>query len=257
MQTTIFSLEGETALVTGGAGGLGVAQARALGEAGARIVLADVDIARVETAVSELSAEGLDVHGATVDVLDVSSIASAFESLLTRGLEPTALVNNAGVSQRNSAIDATEAEFDLTFGVNVKGSYFAAQAAAKQMRERGHGVIINLASIGGHVVDGPRSSVYDASKAAVVQMTKNLAYEWARYGIRVNGISPGYMRTAMTTELLSDPAEERSIVEGHIPLGRVGTPEDLAGLVVFLCSRSSSYVTGHTVLVDGGWLVAF
>ncbi|MGW3164381.1 SDR family NAD(P)-dependent oxidoreductase [Streptomyces sp. NPDC001142] len=147
------------------------------------------------------------------------------------------LVNNAGVSLRNGALEATPEEFDTTLSVNLRGTYFTAQRAARAMRERGGGRIINLASIGGLVVDGERSSVYDASKAAVVQVTKNMAYEWGRYGIRVNAIAPGYMRTAMTTDLLPDRAEEDRLVDTHIPLGRIGEPGDLGGAVVFLFSE--------------------
>lgn len=256
-ETGPFSLVGETALVTGGAGGLGLAQAQALARAGATIILADLRDDIVENGVAALAAEGVVAHGVELDVTDSASVTAAFADIEARGIAPTILINNAGVSLRNAAIDATEHEFDLTFGVNVKGTFLVAQAAARLMRERGGGTIVNLASIGGHVVDGPRSSVYDASKAAVVQITKNLAYEWAPFGIRVNGISPGYMRTAMTESLLPDVAEEQRIIDGHIPLGRIGTPKDLEGIVVFLCSPAASYITGHTVLVDGGWLVSF
>lgn len=252
-----FSLAGEIALVTGGAGGLGMAQAGALAAAGATVVLADVSAERVALSVASLTADGCVAHGVTMNVTDAADVGRAFGELAERALSPSILVNNAGVSLRNSAIEATEEEFDLTFDVNVKGTFLVAQAAARAMRERSGGAIVNLASIGGHIVDGPRSSVYDASKAAVVQLTKNLAYEWAKYGIRVNGISPGYMRTAMTATLLPDAAEEQAIIDTHIPLGRIGAPADLEGLVVFLSSSASSYITGHTVLVDGGWLVAF
>lgn len=252
-----LSLRGEIALVTGGAGGLGMAQASALGRAGAVIVISDTHRERIAAAVAQLTAAGIEAHGLPMNVVDHTEVTEAFADLEARGLSPSILINNAGVSLRNAAIDATPDEFDSTFAVNVKGTFFVAQAAARQMRERGRGAIVNLASIGGHVVDGPRSSVYDASKAAVVQLTKNLAYEWANYGIRVNGISPGYMRTAMTATLLPDAAEEQAIIDAHIPLGRIGTPADLEGLVLFLSSPAASYITGHTVLVDGGWLVSF
>ncbi|HEY0696467.1 MAG TPA: SDR family oxidoreductase, partial [Micromonospora sp.] len=191
-----------------------------------------------------------------LDVTSTDSIDAAVRELEHQGRVPHVVVNNAGVSVRNSALDATTGEFDLTLAVNLRGTYFVAQRAARTMRGHGGGRIVNLASIGGLVVDGEQSSVYDASKAAVVQLTRNLAYEWGRYGIRVNAIAPGYMRTEMTAELLPSREVEDELVARHIPLGRVGEPEDLAGAVVFLASAASAYVTGHTLTVDGGWVVS-
>jgi NAD(P)-dependent dehydrogenase (short-subunit alcohol dehydrogenase family) len=254
--TSLFSLDGTRALVTGTHGGLGRAQALALGRAGAEIVATDLDADRAEQACGHLRAHGVRARPLALDVTSVDSVAAAFDDLEQRDAVPDVVVNNAGVSLRNSALDATEAEFDLTLAVNLRGTYFVAQRAARAMRARGGGRIVNLASIGGLVVDGERSSVYDASKAAVVQLTKNLAYEWGRYGIRVNAIAPGYMRTEMTADLMPTRDAEDELVARHIPLGRVGEPEDLAGAVLFLASAASAYVTGHTLTVDGGWVVA-
>ncbi|OUZ12470.1 hypothetical protein BHE97_01825 [Aeromicrobium sp. PE09-221] len=255
MGSDVAVLDGSTALVTGATGGLGRIQAFALGRAGARIIAADLDLAAAESLVADLGEEGLDASPARLDVTDARGIEELFAGL-GGGWIPDILVNNAGVSIRQSALDATPEVFDLTHAVNVRGAYFVAQAAARAMRPRGGGRIVNIASIGGLVVDGPQSSVYDASKAAVVQMTKNQASEWGRWNIRVNAIAPGYMRTAMTADLLPDAAVEQRIVDQHIPLGRVGEPADLAGPVVFLASEASAYVTGHCLTVDGGWLVA-
>lgn len=255
MDSDVTSLDGSTALVTGATGGLGRCQAFALGRAGARIIAADLDLTAAEELVAALGDEGVDARPAYLDVTDLESVEGLFASL-EDDWTPDVLVNNAGVSIRQPALDATPEVFDLTHAVNVRGAYFVAQAAARLMRVRGGGRIVNIASIGGLVVDGHQSSVYDASKAAVVQMTKNQASEWGRWGIRVNAIAPGYMRTAMTVELLPDPEIERTIVDQHIPLGRVGEPDDLAGPIVFLASGASAYVTGHCLTVDGGWLVA-
>ncbi|MFF9076753.1 SDR family NAD(P)-dependent oxidoreductase [Streptomyces sp. NPDC014735] len=251
-----FSLSGQTALVTGAAGGLGRAQCLALGTAGARVIVSDLDPKAAEETCAYLGEHAIDCSPLELDATRPSGVDAAFDALEASGDGPDVLVNNAGVSLRNSALEATPEEFDTTLSVNLRGTYFTAQRAARAMRERGGGRIINLASIGGLVVDGERSSVYDASKAAVVQVTKNMAYEWGRYGIRVNAIAPGYMRTAMTTDLLPDRAEEDRLVDTHIPLGRIGEPGDLAGAVVFLASEASAYVTGHTLTVDGGWVVA-
>ncbi|RGC69273.1 2-dehydro-3-deoxy-D-gluconate 5-dehydrogenase [Micromonospora sp. MW-13] len=254
--TSLFTLDGTRALVTGAHGGLGRAQALALGQAGAEIVATDLTTERAEQACAHLRRQGVRALPLALDVTSVDSIEAAFDDLERRGHVPDVVVNNAGVSLRNAALDATAAEFDLTLGVNLRGTYFVAQRAARAMRPRGGGRIINLASIGGLVVDGERSSVYDASKAAVVQLTKNLAYEWGGDGIRVNAIAPGYMRTEMTADLMPTRDAEDELVARHIPLGRVGEPGDLAGAVVFLASAASAYVTGHTLTVDGGWVVS-
>ncbi|MFF9126469.1 SDR family NAD(P)-dependent oxidoreductase [Streptomyces sp. NPDC014889] len=253
---SLFSLTGRTALVTGAAGGLGLAQALALGRAGARVVASDVSHEGANTACDRLREHGVDCIPLALDVTSTESIDAAFDTLEAGGDSLDVLVNNAGVSLRNSALEATPEEFDTTFSVNLRGTYFTAQRAARAMRRRGHGSVINLSSIGGLVVDGERSSVYDASKAAVVHVTRNMAYEWGPHGIRVNSIAPGYMRTGMTSDLLPTPEVEERIVRDHIPLGRVGEPDDLSGAVVFLASRASSYITGHTLTVDGGWTAA-
>lgn len=253
---SLFSLAGETALVTGASGGLGLAQCRALGEAGARVIASDVSATAAASACDRLREHGVDCVPLVLDVTSKAGVDAAFDALEAAGDGPDIVVNNAGVSLRNSALEATEKEFDTMLSVNLRGTYFTAQRGARTMSRRGGGRIVNLASIGGLVVDGERSSVYDASKAAVVQVTKNMAYEWGPYGIRVNAIAPGYMRTGMTAGLLPTPEVEERIVRTHIPLGRVGEPGDLAGAVVFLASRASAYVTGHTLTVDGGWVVA-
>ncbi|WP_424533129.1 SDR family NAD(P)-dependent oxidoreductase [Sphaerisporangium viridialbum] len=252
----LFSLDGLTALVTGAAGGLGRAQCRALGSAGARIIASDVSLDAARRCCAYLEENGVECLPLEMDASSLESIDNAFDALDAADEFPGIVVNNAGVSLRNDALSATPEEFDTTLSINLRGTYFVAQRAARRMSERGGGRIINVSSIGGLVVDGERSSVYDASKAAVVQVTKNMAYEWGKHGIRVNSIAPGYMRTAMTSDLLPTKDVEDSLVRTHIPLGRVGEPADLAGAVVFLASDASAYVTGHTLTVDGGWLVA-
>ncbi|MGP9722477.1 SDR family NAD(P)-dependent oxidoreductase [Corynebacterium sp. AOP40-9SA-29] len=253
----MFNLTGEIALVTGAARGLGLAQARALASVGAEVIVSDHDTNTSRTAAETLCAEGFTATSLPMDVRDVSQIRSAFEHLEINGKVPSILLNNAGVSFRRSALEATEEDYDRTFSVNSRGAYFVAQTAARLMRTRGGGSIINIASIGALTVDGPQSSVYDSSKAAIEHVTGNFAYEWAQYGIRVNAIAPGYIHTSMIEGLIPDTAGEEELVQTKIPLGRVGEPEDLAGAVVFLASRESSWVTGHTLVVDGGWMAAY
>ncbi|MFD8527889.1 SDR family NAD(P)-dependent oxidoreductase [Streptosporangium canum] len=252
----LFSLEGLTALVTGAAGGLGRAQSLALGAAGAKVIASDVSVEAARQACDHLEANGVECLPLEIDARSLESIDGAFDTLDAAGEIPDIVVNNAGVSLRNSALEATPEEFDTTLSINLRGTYFVAQRAARRMSGHGGGRIVNVSSIGGLVVDGERSSVYDASKAAVVQVTKNMAFEWGRYGIRVNSIAPGYMRTAMTTDLLPTKEVEDELVRTHVPLGRVGEPRDLSGAVIFLASAASAYVTGHTLTVDGGWVVS-
>ncbi|MEV4241912.1 glucose 1-dehydrogenase [Streptosporangium canum] len=252
----LFSLEGLTALVTGAAGGLGRAQSLALGAAGAKVIASDVSVEAARQACDHLEGNGVECLPLEIDARSLESIDGAFDTLDAAGEIPDIVVNNAGVSLRNSALEATPEEFDATLSINLRGTYFVAQRAARRMSGRGGGRIVNVSSIGGLVVDGERSSVYDASKAAVVQVTKNMAFEWGRYGIRVNSIAPGYMRTAMTTDLLPTKEVEDELVRTHVPLGRVGEPRDLSGAVIFLASAASAYVTGHTLTVDGGWVVS-
>ncbi|MFD9427011.1 SDR family NAD(P)-dependent oxidoreductase, partial [Streptomyces sp. NPDC060054] len=243
-------------LPPGAAGGGGGPRGPPRATAGARVIVSDLDPEAAEETCVSLREHAIDCSPLELDAAGSSSIDAAFDALEACGDSPDVLVNNAGVSLRNSALEATLEEFDTMLSVNLRGTYFTAQRAARAMRKRGGGRIINLASIGGLVVDGERSSVYDASKAAVVQVTKNMAYEWGRHGIRVNAIAPGYMRTAMTADLVPDLAEEHRLVDTHIPLGRIGEPSDLGGAVVYLASAASAYVTGHTLTVDGGWVVA-
>lgn len=245
------ALAGMTAVVTGGGSGLGAAHCVALAAAGATVVVADMN---GQTAGSVAASIGGGAWGAELDVTDHDAFAALLHDVVETNGSLDVLVNNAGVSRRTYAIDTSPEDFEFVVAVNMKAVYFGSQSACRLMKERAQGSIINIASIGGYVVDGERSSVYDATKAAVIMMTKSLAYEWARYGVRVNAIAPGYMRTPQTAELLADETMTQRVVDRHIPAGRIGEPGDLAGATVFLASPASSYVTGHTLVVDGGWL---
>ncbi|MER5389357.1 glucose 1-dehydrogenase [Saccharopolyspora sp. NPDC002686] len=251
----LFDLSGQVALVTGGGRGLGAAQCRALASAGALVVVADVLATDAQDVAEDIAGAGGRAEPAALDVTDATAVEQLLDDLCARFGGVDVLVNNAAITARDRAYEFPTTKFDSLLAVNVRAAYFVAQATAQRMRERGGGRIVNIASIGGQVVDGERSSVYDMTKAAVIQMTKNLAYEWAADGIRVNAIAPGYMRTQMTAELLPDQETTDSIVRRHIPLGRIGEPDDLAGPVLFLASSASAYVTGHTLNVDGGWVI--
>lgn len=251
-----FGLTGRLALVTGGGRGLGEAACHALSAAGATVVVADLHGAAARAVAEAIGGAGGTAEGVALDVTDRAAVGAAVEGIAERHGRLDVLVNNAAVTERGPAYEFPPPAFDALIDVNVRAAYFVAQRAARLMRERGGGAIVNVASIGGQVVDGERSSAYDMTKAAVIQMTKNQAYEWAADNIRVNTVAPGYMRTAMTAELLPDRRTTDAVVERHIPLGRIGEPEDLGGPVVFLSSPAAAYVTGHTLNVDGGWVIS-
>src|SRR5207247_758054 len=162
------------------------------------------------------------------------------------------LVNNAGLGPENPAEDVTEADFDLTFDINVKGTYFASQAAGRVMIRQGYGRIVSLSSQAGFVAL-PTESVYCTSKAAVAHLTKCLAVEWGQHGITVNAVAPTFIRTPGTEGALADPVFEAETLERIAGLHRIGEPMDVAGTVVFLASPAASLITGHTILIDGGW----
>jgi len=252
MTTDIFRLDGKVALVTGAAQGLGQAMALALADAGADIVLLDrreplETLRQVET--SGRRGLSLRVDLSTTSINDLSQI---IERVVAQFGRLDILVNNAGIIRRAPALEFSEQDWDEVITVNQKSVFFLCQAAGRQMRNQGSGKIINIASMlsfqGGILVPS-----YTASKSAVAGLTRALANEWAQYHINVNAIAPGYMATENTRPLREDAKRTASILE-RIPAGRWGTPEDLAGVVVFLASEAASYLYGAIIPVDGGWL---
>ena len=187
-----------------------------------------------------------------MNMLDLAQIESAVAAVVAHFGRLDILVNNAGVSPEDAAEDVTEANFDLTLGVNVKGLFFASQAAGRVMIGQGFGRIVSLSSQAGFVAL-PTESVYCMSKAAVAHLTKCLAVEWGRHGITVNAVAPTFIRTPGTEGALADPAFEAETRERIAGLHRIGEPMEVAGAVVFLASPAASLITGHTVLIDGGW----
>jgi NAD(P)-dependent dehydrogenase (short-subunit alcohol dehydrogenase family) len=246
-----FDLEGRVALVTGAARGLGRAISLALAHAGADVALGLHD-ASGESPAAEIEAMGRRALPVQMDMLDLDQVRSAVDTVVATFGRLDILVNNAGVSPEDPAEVVTEANFDLTLGVNVKGVFFASQAAGRAMIPRGFGRIVSLSSQAGFVAL-PTESVYCMSKAAVAHLTKCLAVEWGRHGITVNAVAPTFIRTPGTEGALADPAFEAETKERIAGLHRIGEPMDVAGAVVFLASPAASLITGHTVLIDGGW----
>lgn len=250
-----FDLHGTTALVTGAARGIGRSTALALADAGADVALglrsAEPD-GHVADLVGEIEGLGRRALPVAMDVRLLEQIDTAVATVVDAFGRLDILVNNAGLGPANPAEHVTEDDFDLTIDVNVKGVFFASQAAGRQMIRQGSGRIISLSSQAGFVAL-PTESVYCLSKAAVAHMTKCLAVEWGTYGITVNAVAPTFIRTDGTAADLADPAFEADVRERVAGLHRIGEPMDVAGAVVFLASPAASLITGTTLMVDGGW----
>lgn len=247
-----FDLTNKVAIVTGGNRGLGKTMALALARAGADVVIIGRDEEKNEETVSEILKMGRKAFSFSIDLINVNAIQKMMDEVGNIFGKVDILVNNAGISQTKFALDVTEEEWDRVIDLNVKSLFFCSQAAAKKMKEQGYGKIINIASVAGAVGD-IGISPYTASKAAVINLTKSLALEWARYGIQVNAIGPAYIETDMNRNELRNPKVLDKIVN-KTPMKRLGTPEELEGALILLASQSSSFITGQTIFVDGGWL---
>jgi NAD(P)-dependent dehydrogenase (short-subunit alcohol dehydrogenase family) len=235
------------ALVTGAARGIGRAIAQALADRGDDVVIADVDADGAERAADELGGRAL-----TLDVTDVGAVATAL-AVADRDVPLTTVVCNAGLGYAGSFLDTDEVEYDRLMGVNVKGVFFVLQAALRQMVPRGRGSIVTLASTSAFTASSTPMAIYDASKAAVRMLTIAAAREVAGSGVRVNAVAPGTVGTELVRAVLTPEATER-LTRERIPMGRLAEPEEIAQAVAFLTSDAASYVTGHTLVVDGGWL---
>jgi NAD(P)-dependent dehydrogenase (short-subunit alcohol dehydrogenase family) len=247
-----FDLEGQTALVTGAARGLGRAISLALANAGANVALGLRDVSTGSALANEIGSLGRTALPLAMDVRHLDQVRAGIDMTVERLGRLDILVNNAGVAPTNPAEDVNEADFDDTLRVNVKGTFFASQAAARHMIRQGYGRIVHLSSQAGFVAL-PTESVYCMTKAAIVHLAKCLAVEWGVHGVTVNAVAPTFIRTPGTEGALSDPAFEAEVVERIAALHRIGEPMDVAGTVVFLASPAASLITGTTVLVDGGW----
>ncbi|WP_240665749.1 SDR family oxidoreductase [Agromyces sp. LHK192] len=247
---TLFSLEGRTALVTGAGRGIGRAIALGLADAGAGLVLLGRNGSTAATA-DEIAAAGRPVDVVDADLGDLAGLRTTIDEFAER-TDVDVLVNCAGVIRRAAFLDAADADWDEVMTVNLDAPRLLSRWVAAGMLDRGRGKIINIASLlsfqGGKDV-----ASYTASKHAIVGLTRALANEWAPRGVQVNAIAPGYIATDNTAALRSDPAREAEIL-ARIPTGRWGRPPDIVGAAVFLAAPASDYVTGHTLVVDGGWM---
>jgi NAD(P)-dependent dehydrogenase (short-subunit alcohol dehydrogenase family) len=247
-----FDLSGQIALVTGASRGLGRAISLALAHAGADVALGLRDINSGTQLARDIESMGRRVLALQMDVTRLDEIFRAPEDAEAYFGKVDILINNAGGGFTNLALDVPESEFDATLAINLKATFFASQAAARIMIRHNGGRIINMSSQAGFAAL-PTESVYCASKAAISHLTKCLAVEWGRHNITVNAVAPTFISTPGTDEALSDPAFRADVVERIAALHRIGEPMDVAGAVVFLASSAASLITGHTLLIDGGW----
>ncbi len=246
-----LGLEGKVALVTGSATGIGAAIAQCLAEAGADVVCHGKDDA-AESAVAAVRSSGRRSFGIRADLADRQSHAHVVDSVIGELGRLDILVNNAGLIRREAAELYSDDDWDLLIAVNLSAVFRLSQLAGRHMLERGSGKIVNIASLLSFQ-GGVRVPAYAASKGGVAQVTKALANEWAGRGVNVNAIAPGYIATANTQDLRNDADRSRQILE-RIPAGRWGEPSDIAGAAAFLCSPAASYIHGHVLVVDGGWM---
>lgn len=244
-------LDGKTALVTGASSGLGRHFAHILAAQGATVLLAARRRAALDEACAQIAAAGGKAQAITLDVADKTSIDAAFAGFVTA---PDIIINNAGISGEGPALGMDAASFDSVMDTNLRGAFLVAKAAAAAMRNAGKGgSIVNIASIAGLRVAG-NVSAYAASKAGLVHLTKALALEWARYGVRVNALCPGYVETEFNSDFFASEAGQALIK--RIPQRRLGKPEELDGALLLLASDAGTYITGASLAVDGGHLVS-
>jgi NAD(P)-dependent dehydrogenase (short-subunit alcohol dehydrogenase family) len=247
-----FDLQGKVALVTGAARGLGNAISLALAEAGADVALGLRRIEADSGVAAEVEARGRRALSLQMDMTRPEQIRHAVEQTVAHFGRIDILVNNAGIAPGNLAENVTEEDFDQTLAINLKGTFFACQAAARFMIPQKSGCIINMSSQAGFAAL-PTESIYCMTKAGIAHLTKCLAVEWGQYNIRVNAVAPTFIHTPGTEEYLADPAAHQDTVDRIAALHRIGEPIEVAGAVVFLASPAASLITGHTLIIDGGW----
>ena len=247
-----FNLKGKRAMITGATHGLGMAIAIGLGKAGAELIITSTSESNLNSALDQYQKAGFKVSGRVFDITDEAEVSKQIASILHDG-PVDILVNNAGIIMRESALEMSVEKFRRVIDVDLVGAFIVSQQIAKQMIERGGGKIINICSM---MSELGRSTVsaYASAKGGLKMLTKNLATEWAKYNIQVNGIGPGYFATSQTEPIRKDGHPFNDFIVGRTPAGRWGDPEDLQGAAIFLASKASNFVSGQIVYVDGGIL---
>jgi len=248
------SFAGQTAIVTGAGRGMGRAVALGLAAVGASVVVADVDEGAADDSVAAIKKAGGQAAAVVVDISRVDDVRRMFKAAIAQFGTVDILINNAGIGIPKPLLEYTEEDWDKQLGVNLKGMFFATQEAARVMIPKHRGKIVNFASTAAFVSSSTPETAYDISKGGVRQLTTSVAAELAPHHINVNAVAPGTIMTELTLSVL-DTDEKMSRASAKIPMGRLGVPEDMVGPVLFLCSDEADYITGHTLVVDGGWLL--
>lgn len=250
MNSDLFALQGQLALITGSSTGIGYALAKGLGQAGAPIVLNGRDPGRLREAAASLTADGLSVHQASFDVTRGEDVRAAIARVEAEVGPIGILINNAGIQRRMALEDFPEETWSEVIRTNLDSVFLVSQAVARHMIPRQHGAIINVCSVQSEL-GRPGIAPYTAAKGAVKMLTKGMAIDWGKHGIRVNGLGPGYFKTEMNAALVANESFSGWLT-GRTPLGRWGEVDELVGAAVFVASKASSFVTGHVLYVDGG-----
>jgi len=253
----LFNLEERKAVVTGGAGGIGSAVASGFADLDVDIALVDTDVDAMDALKEELSRRfSVKILACPMDVCKRVQVEDTVERILQEFGRIDILVNCHGIGQWSAADEMNEEDWERMMNVNLKGVFLMCQAVGRRMIGRRYGKIVNIASMSGSVVNKPQAqSHYNASKAGVIMLTKSLAAEWAKYNVNVNSVSPGYTLTPLVERLLKNEPEYAELWKPLIPLGRLAKPADIVGSVIFLSCEASSYITGHDLVVDGGYTV--
>ena len=253
----MFNLHGKIALITGAGSGMGRADALALASQGAKVILTGRHEGDCDAVAEEIDSLGGESYAYHMDVSKKDQIDQVFDEVISHFGRVDILVNNAGIFKPKPAMEITEEEWDETLSINLKGQFLCAQRAAQEMKKRKWGRIINISSIasGGAGIGFSGAAHYTASKGGILGMTETLADEWAQYGITVNAIAPGAIDTPMV-DASHMSKEAMQAMLAHIPLKRMGKPEEVSAAVAFLASEEASYITGATLYIDGGWLAS-